>query len=282
MGEPQQTEPGLEQPRVLDRVVVVLYQPEDIINVASVVRVMTNFRVRHLRLVEPAAFDAYRIEGIAHGGQEVLAEARRFATLEEALADCGLALATTGRPRELPRPRLTPRDAARALAEAAATDAGAPAAIVFGRERDGLPNSAVDLCHALVTIPTDPAHHSLNLSHAAAIILYELHVLAAGAGGTAIAAQRGAHPNARRARTRAAGPAASGEAREEMLRALTELLEALHPQTSIPRRRAALARLRAVLLRAVPDAHEAQLLVHLFRHLARLARASARPVSPRR
>ena len=46
-------------------------------------------------------------------------------------------------------------------------------AIVAGREDSGLTNAELDLCHALVTIPTDPAHPSLNLAQAVAIMAYE-------------------------------------------------------------------------------------------------------------
>ncbi|WP_324716444.1 TrmH family RNA methyltransferase [Carboxydochorda subterranea] len=261
---------------LLDNVVVVLYQPEDLVNVASVVRLMTNFEVTGLRLVEPAAWDPWRIEAIAHGGQEVLAAARRFATLEEALADCSLVLATTGRPRELVRERLTPRQAARALLQAASANPGAPAAVLFGRERDGLPNSVIDRAHALVTIPTDPGHHSLNLSHAAGIVLYELYVAWCEEARPERTRAETGHPMA----VPVDRPIAPGSQRAEMVGAIEELLETLHPHTSPARRAAALSRLEALLLRAVPDPHEVELLINLFRHMTRIARAAGQ--APRR
>jgi TrmH family RNA methyltransferase len=49
-----------------------------------------------------------------------------------------------------------------------------PVAIVAGREDSGLTNEELDLCHALVTISTDPAHRSLNLAQAVAIMAYEV------------------------------------------------------------------------------------------------------------
>ncbi len=51
---------------------------------------------------------------------------------------------------------------------------------MFGREDRGLSNEALDRCHRVVTIPSDPAYASLNLAHAVIIMLYEL-ALARGA-----------------------------------------------------------------------------------------------------
>src|SRR6267378_3984789 len=69
-------------------IVVVLHEPQDLVNIAHVVRGMKNFGVRDLRLVNPREYEAYRVEGIAHQTQDVLARVRTYATLEEALADC--------------------------------------------------------------------------------------------------------------------------------------------------------------------------------------------------
>ena len=51
--------------------------------------------------------------------------------------------------------------------------AAGPVAVVAGREDRGLTNDELDLCSALVTIPTDPGHRSLNLAQAVAIMAYE-------------------------------------------------------------------------------------------------------------
>src|SRR2546427_8112551 len=69
-------------------IVVVLHEPQDLVNIAHVVRGMKNFGVRDLRLVNPREYEAYRVEGIAHQTQDVLARVRTYATLEAALADC--------------------------------------------------------------------------------------------------------------------------------------------------------------------------------------------------
>ena len=157
-------------------IVVVLHEPQDLVNIAHVVRGMKNFGVRDLRLVRPREYEAYRVEGIAHQTQDVLARVRTFDSLEEALADCVHIVGFTARGRTAKRNLQRPRDAA---AEVLAL-AGGSVALLFGREDKGLSNDALDRCHRVVTIPSDPSYASLNLGHAVIIMLYEL-ALAKGA-----------------------------------------------------------------------------------------------------
>jgi TrmH family RNA methyltransferase len=152
-------------------IVVVLHEPQDLVNVAHVVRAVKNFGFRDLRLVSPREYDAFRIEGIAHQTQDVLARVALFDRLDAALADCVHVVGFTARGRAAKRNLQRPRDAAaEVLAQA---DAG-PVALLFGREDKGLPNEALDLCHRVVTIPTNPSYASLNLAHAVVLMLYEL------------------------------------------------------------------------------------------------------------
>lgn len=158
-------------------IVVVLHEPQDLVNIAHVVRAMKNFGLRDLRLVNPREYEAYRVEGIAHQTQDVLARVRVVPTLEEALADCVHIVGFTARGRTAKRNLQRPREAAAEIVELA--DAGC-VALLFGREDKGLSNEALDRCHRVVTIPSDPAYASLNLAHAVVIMLYEL-ALARGA-----------------------------------------------------------------------------------------------------
>jgi len=152
-------------------VVVVLHEPQDLVNIAHVVRGMKNFGVRDLRLVNPREYEAYRVEGIAHQTQDILARVGTFDTLEAALADCVHVVGFTARGRTAKRNLQRPREAA---AEVTALAAGGPVALLFGREDKGLSNEALDLCHRIVTIPSEPAYSSLNLGHAVIVMLYEL------------------------------------------------------------------------------------------------------------
>ncbi|MEO6377062.1 MAG: RNA methyltransferase [Caulobacteraceae bacterium] len=151
---------------------VILDQTQLAENIGSAARVMANFGLTELRLVAPRdGWPQGRAWAAASGADWVLDEARVFATLEEALADLNLVLATTARPREALLPIITPREAA-AQAYAAVSE-GMKVGLLFGAERAGLETSAVALAHAIVTIPVDARHHSLNLAQAVAINAYE-------------------------------------------------------------------------------------------------------------
>jgi TrmH family RNA methyltransferase len=150
--------------------ILVLVNPQDIVNIASAVRIAKNFGIEQMRLVNPEVFDPYRIEGIAHNTADLVARIGIFDSLEAAIADCVFTAVLTARERAAKRRVLRPREAAAALIEEAAAG---PVAIVAGREDSGLTNAELDLCHALVTISTHPAHRSLNLAQAVAIMAYE-------------------------------------------------------------------------------------------------------------
>jgi tRNA/rRNA methyltransferase len=154
-------------------IVVVLHEPQELVNIAHVVRGMKNFGFRDLRLVNPREYDAYRIEGIAHQTQEVVARVRCFEALDAALADCVHVVGFTARGRTAKRNLQRPRESA---AEILALDDAGPVGLLFGREDKGLSNQALDRCHRVVTIPTTPSYASLNLGHAVVLTLYELAI----------------------------------------------------------------------------------------------------------
>ena len=151
---------------------VVLFEPQDPVNIASCARAMKNMGVSSMRLVRPVAYDAQRLIGVAHDTEEILAGIRHFDTLDEALADCVRVAGFTARRRAAKRQVVTPEHAADDLL--AFSEQG-PVALLFGREDRGLPNDALDRAHLVVTIPTT-GHASLNLAQAVLLGLYELHL----------------------------------------------------------------------------------------------------------
>lgn len=150
--------------------ILVLVNPQDIVNIAGAVRIAKNFGIERMRLVNPEVFDPYRIEGIAHNTADFVARIEIVSSLEDAVADCVFIAVLTARERAAKRRVVRPREAAATLVHEAAAG---PVAIVAGREDSGLTNAELDLCHLLVTIATDPGHRSLNLAQAVAIMAYE-------------------------------------------------------------------------------------------------------------
>jgi tRNA/rRNA methyltransferase/tRNA (cytidine32/uridine32-2'-O)-methyltransferase len=172
-----------EAREALEGIVVVLWQTQDHVNIAGTVRAMKNFGLSRLRLVSPALWDPWRIEGIAHDTKEIVERAELFDDLDAALADCTYVVGMTARARRAKRAVARPREIAPDLLDrgAASTREGTgPVALLFGREDKGLSNEALDLCHRTCIIPTNPEHASLNLAQAVLLMAYELWMEAAG------------------------------------------------------------------------------------------------------
>jgi TrmH family RNA methyltransferase len=153
----------------LDRTVVVLDEPQDLVNIALTVRAMKNMGLDRLRVVRPAEYDAYRITGIAHDTEDVVERIEVYDTLAEGLEDVQFVLGATARRRSSRQSWSTPEEAAAHI-----VGRSDRVALLFGREDRGLSNEKLDLCHGLVSIPTNPRHTSMNLGHAAVIVFYEL------------------------------------------------------------------------------------------------------------
>ncbi|MEN8145708.1 MAG: TrmH family RNA methyltransferase [Gemmatimonadota bacterium] len=150
---------------------VVLFEPQDLVNIALVIRAMKNMGLSRLRVVAPAEYDAYRIEGIAHDTGDVIERVEICQTIEEALTGVVRVVAATARRRTQQQEWATPEQAAKSWLEIAASE---DVAVVFGREDRGLPNHVLDLSHEAVCIPTNVEHTSMNLGHAAVILFYEI------------------------------------------------------------------------------------------------------------
>jgi TrmH family RNA methyltransferase len=175
---------------ILSRFRIVLYEPQDPVNIAGTIRAMKNFGFGRLYLVRPVEYDAYRLEGIAHDTVQIISDIKRCSDLDEALDGCISVAGFTARRRAAKRDVLTPRAAAAEMLERA--DEG-DVALLFGREDKGLPNEALDRAQLVVTIPTT-THASLNLAQAALLGLYELHVAAADATRTLAPPRKHAPP----------------------------------------------------------------------------------------
>jgi len=156
---------------------VVLYEPQDPVNIAATIRAMKNMGCSNLYLVGSVEYDPWRLEGIAHDTGDIIEQIRSCDTIEEALEGCVRVAGFTARRRAAKRDVTTPRSESVQILESARTG---PVALLFGREDKGLPNEILDRAHVVVTIPTTE-HASLNLAQAVLIALYELHLSAADA-----------------------------------------------------------------------------------------------------
>lgn len=142
-------------------------------NIGSAARAMKTMGFYELTLVAPKQFPHAEATARAAGADDVLARAQVHASLKEAVADCHLILGTSARPRKIPWPSLTPRQCAQLIQQ---EKPATKVAIVFGRERCGLTNEELDLCHYCLFIPSNRQFSSLNVAAAVQIVAYELHL----------------------------------------------------------------------------------------------------------
>lgn len=150
---------------------IILVRPQLGQNIGSCARAMLNFTLTDLRLVAPRDGWPNADAGpAASGADEVLAAARVFDTVQDAVADLAYVYATTVRGRELTRPVVTPGQAATEM-----RTRGARSGLLFGAERSGLLTEELIFANAILTVPVNPAFGSLNLAQAVLLAAYEWH-----------------------------------------------------------------------------------------------------------
>ncbi|MBN2195912.1 MAG: RNA methyltransferase [Polyangiaceae bacterium] len=163
--------------QVHERTDFVLVSPHYPENVGAVARAIKTMGFTQLTLVRPSRIATPEHEmarKMAVKAGDVLAEARRCATLSEALVGRDFVVATTS--RRGVSGVFPPRTAATQI-EAAARR-GQAVAIVLGNEKSGLATEELAIAHTRVRIPMAADQPSINLAQAAQILAYELLVAA--------------------------------------------------------------------------------------------------------
>jgi TrmH family RNA methyltransferase len=151
---------------------VVFVECETSGNVGFLARTMANFGLENLVLINPCKLkdDAYYQ---AMHARNLVESAIICENLEEFLKEYHIdfIIGSTGTPGgsyNLSRIPITPSELGEKI------DLNHNIAILFGREGDGLTNAEIDKCDIIVSIPTDPRYPIMNITHAAAIIFYEI------------------------------------------------------------------------------------------------------------
>lgn len=166
-----------DEPAPIDlaaRIRVVLVGTQHPGNIGSSARALKTMGLGRLVLVAPERYPHPEAQALAAGADDVLATAQVHPTLADAVADCRLVLGCTARDRRIALPQSHPRQAASQVMAMAAD--GGEVALVFGRERTGLENEELQLCHGAVHIPANPGYSSLNLAAAVQVLCYELRL----------------------------------------------------------------------------------------------------------
>ncbi len=225
------------------RPVIVLVSPQKAENIGMCARAMLNCGLSRLRLVNPRqGWPNEAARRTAADADEVLDQAERFGSLDEAIADCRHVVAATARPRSLPIPVAEAGEAAEKVV--AWSRAGAQAAILFGAEACGLDTDSVSRADCLLKFATNPEFPTLNLAQSVLLFSWEWRA----------AARRGEQAKA---------PAAPVARRADLEgffgrleRALDERGFFLTPEL----RPTAIKRLRSLFVRAAPEERDVSML----------------------
>lgn len=225
-------------------------------NIGSAARAMKTMGLSRLALVAPEKFPHIEAHALAAGADDVLEAAEVHADLASAVAGCRFVMGTTARKRTVAMTEYAPRAAARLLLDAQALG---DVALVFGRERTGLENEELQLCHAAVCIPANPDYSSLNLAAAVQVLSYELRMAALGDAPAAIAVDP-------------ADPEALPATHEQMERFFAHFGEFLDDIDFHKGRDPGMItqRVRRLFLRAQPDSRELRILRGIFSDTQRL------------
>lgn len=245
-------------PRAAERIRFVLVRTSHPGNIGASARAIRTMGFSRMSLVAPRAFPHEEASALAAGADDVLASAQLVDDLSAAIADCHFVVGATVRRRDVPMPEFDPRAAAARVLEAARHG---EVAVVFGNERVGLENDEINLCHAALTIPSDPAFSSLNLSQAVQVVAYELRMAVLGGDSPFEPVKHDP-------------PATSGDL-EALFAHLERTLDAIdfHKGRSP---RTIMMRLRRLYLRAGLDQREVRLLHGILTDTDRIARLAAR------
>ncbi len=154
-------------------------------NIGSAARAMHTMGLSRLTVVDPKLPIDETSVSHAAGGSELLTSATITPTLESAIADCQLVFAASSRSRHMPRPVVTPTQAAKIMfdfidkqtALNLANNSESPQAIskpniaiLFGREDRGLTNEELAYADYHIQIDANPAYPVLNVASAVQVI----------------------------------------------------------------------------------------------------------------
>ncbi|MDI6702737.1 TrmJ/YjtD family RNA methyltransferase [Methanothermobacter wolfeii] len=155
-----------------ENIMVVFVEPETPGNIGFLARTMKNFGMERLILINPCRLEDEAYYHAMHA-RSIVDNAEVYPSLKEMLKALNpdFLVGTTGVPGgsyNVERIPLRPSQLSESLNPSAST------AILFGREGDGLSNNEIDLCDVVVSIPTSREYPIMNITHAAAIIFYEI------------------------------------------------------------------------------------------------------------
>ena len=156
--------------KLLPEIVLVNTQlPE---NLGATARSMLNFQFERLRVINPKfSLDNEKIIPVCAGADKVIKKIKVFEKFSDSIKDFNYVIATSNRVRSQKKNEISFRKLKEIISK------NFKVAIVFGPEKSGLDNEDLSLCDYTIKINSNQKFSSLNLSHAVAIVCYNLFTL---------------------------------------------------------------------------------------------------------
>jgi tRNA (cytidine32/uridine32-2'-O)-methyltransferase len=161
---------------VLDNIKIILVEPQYPRNIGSAARAIKNMGLQNLWLVQPDNMDNPETRQMASGAIDVLDNAVIVDTLEEAIADCDLVIATSNRCCSFSWPVLDARDAGLLIYDKLYHKQASKVGIMFGTERVGLDTAHLQMADLQLQIAASPDYPVLNLAQSVQIVTYEIRM----------------------------------------------------------------------------------------------------------
>lgn len=156
----------------LDRIQIVLAEPQSSENIGAVCRAMKTMGITKLAIVGEKIYDITGIKNLSVHAFDIYERSLSYKDLKSAVSNSVL---TAGATRRLGKRRkyfsVYPEELARKIDEIAEGEIS----IIFGRESSGLTDDELAKCNIVVNIPSSPNFPSLNLAQAVQVIAYSIY-----------------------------------------------------------------------------------------------------------
>ena len=149
----------------------ILIKPQLGENIGACARSMKNFGLTNLNLVSPKfSFPNHKTKVTSVGAYNLINRTKVFKTTQEAIKQFDIIISLSARRRDINKKHITMSDLFKILKKRRSSKFG----FMFGPEASGLSNKDLSFSNYILQIPTSKSFKSLNLSHSATIICYEL------------------------------------------------------------------------------------------------------------
>jgi tRNA (cytidine32/uridine32-2'-O)-methyltransferase len=155
-----------------NQVKIILIETTSSGNIGSTLRAMKNMGFNNLCLINPKEINLEEVKALSANAADLIDKIQFFNTLDEALVDSEIVVATSSRQRKVPWPTQSLDDLSPVLIEEIKKNKNI--SILFGREDRGLTNEELQKSNIHMTIETDKKYPVLNLAMSVQVVCYKL------------------------------------------------------------------------------------------------------------